>query len=156
AARRLEAGHPDEARETYLMALRAASVAGRLAADTLRPAAEAAGHAPRPDHAPRAVDRLVTGLAIRFTEGYAASAETLKAALRALCAEAPRDVRDVRWPGFARRIALDLFDADTCRVLVTRGVELARERGALGVLPHALDFLGLWYAVDGRLDAAER
>ena len=69
AARQLETVNPELARDTYLEVLQAASVAGRFAPDMLRPAAEAARNAPPPDGAPRAVDLLVEGLAVRFTDG---------------------------------------------------------------------------------------
>ena len=52
-------------------------------------------------------------------------------------------------------IVFELFDEETCRALVTRSVELARERGALGVLPHALDFLAVLRCFEGELDGAE-
>jgi hypothetical protein len=155
AARRLEAQKPELARDTCLLALRAASIGGRLAGDMLTRAAEAAGNAAQPEHAPRPTDLLVAGLAVRFTNGYAASAQLLKRALRALRDEDGRGEHDVRWPGFARRVAFDLFDEETCRALITRSVELARERGALGLLPHALDFMALLCCVEGDLDGSE-
>ena len=78
AASQLEPLDPARARETYLEALRAASVTGRLG-DGARAAAEAASRAPSPEGVPRAVDLLLEGVAVRFTDGYAASAPTLKA-----------------------------------------------------------------------------
>ena len=95
---------------------------------------------------------LNTGLAIRFSDGFLASVEPLKRALAALLDD---DARYPRWPGFARRIAFDLFDLETGRALATRSVELARERGALGVLPHALELLALFPTFEGHLDRAE-
>ena len=73
AARQLEPLDPTLARETHLEALRAASIAGRLGVGA-RGAAEAARRAPSPQGPPRAVDLLLEGLAVRFTDGYAASA----------------------------------------------------------------------------------
>ena len=120
----------------------------------LRYAAESAGGAPQPQGAPRPIDLLVAALAVRFTDGYVASAELVKNALRALRDEAGTGTQDVRWPGFARRLAFDMFDMETLRVLVGRSVELARERGALGVLPLALDFMAVLRTFEGDLDAA--
>ena len=57
-------------------------------------------------------------------------------------------------PGIARRVALDLLDDETWHDLATRSVELAARRGALGVLPLALDFLALVRIFEGELNAA--
>ena len=152
AASRLESVNPDLARDTYLKVLQAGSVAGRFAPHLVRSGAEAARNAPPPDGAPRAVDLLVAGLAVRFTDGHLASAGPLKRAVDALRDEG---VQSVRWPVFARRIAFDLFDLEACRALATPGVELARRRGALGLLPHALELLSLTRIFAGDLDGAE-
>jgi DNA-binding CsgD family transcriptional regulator len=155
AAQRFEPRNPQLARNTYLQALQSASVGGRFATDVLRRAAESAGGAPQPQGAPRPVDLLVAALAVRFTDGYVAGAELVKDALRALRDEAGAGGQDVRWPGFARRLAFDMFDIEALRILVGRSVEIARERGALGVLPKALDFMALLRTFEGDLDAAE-
>jgi DNA-binding CsgD family transcriptional regulator len=155
AARRLESIDPVLARDTYLEAIRAGRVAGRLGNDMLRRAAVAARSAPPPSGDPRAADLLLEGLAVRFTEGYAASAPLHQRALRAFRDEDGRAEQDVRWPGFARAVALDLFDDDSCHALCTRSVQLARERGALGVLPLALEYLATIRALEGDLDAAK-
>ena len=47
---------------------------------------------------------------------------------------------DVRWPWIARRVAPDLFDDDTWHALATRNVQIARDAGALAVLPLALNY----------------
>lgn len=154
AARRFESLDAELARNTYLQALQSASVGGRFATDILRHSAVAAAGVPQPQHSPRSVDLLVAALAVRFTDGYVASAELVKGALGALRNEACGASLDVRWPWFARRLALDMFDLETLRVLVNRSVELARERGALGVLPLALDFMALTRIFEGDLDTA--
>jgi ATP/maltotriose-dependent transcriptional regulator MalT len=153
AATQLESLDPDLARETYLEALRAASIAGRLGGGVEGPA-KAARRAPPPAGAPRAVDLLVDGLAVRFTDGYAASAPILKRALRAVCAEEDRATRDARWPWLARRVAADLFDDETWHALATRHVQIARDTGALGVLPLALNYLATIRVFEGNLDDA--
>ena len=154
AARRLEAVEPRIARETYLEALQAASIGGRFSEATLRRTAEAARNAPAPGDATSADDLLLAGLAIRFTDGYAASAVALKRALGAARDQDPRIVQDVRWPGIARRIAPDLFDDDAWHDLATRSAQLARDRGALGVLPLALNNLATLRTFEGDLKAA--
>ena len=151
AAARLEAFDPKGARKTYLAALFAACF---VSEETLRRAAEAARNAPRPGIAPSPDDLMLDGLAIRFTDGYAAGASLIKQALHAYRDQDPTTVEDVRWPGIARRIAPDMLDDDTWHDLVTRSVELARERGALGVLPLALSNLAFVRIFAGELDAA--
>ena len=59
--------------------------------------ARAALQAPRVSDEPRAVDLLVDGLAVRFTDGYAASAPALKRALTALREEGEQEGVSVRW-----------------------------------------------------------
>src|SRR5262249_11994504 len=61
---------------------------------------------------------------------------------------------DVRWPGFARRVAPDLFDDEAWHILATRSVQLARDKGALGVLPIALNNLAALRCFEGDLEAA--
>jgi DNA-binding CsgD family transcriptional regulator len=153
AARQLEPLDPDLARETYLEALRAASIAGRLGGGA-RAAAEAAGRAPSPEGVPRAVDLLLDGLAARFTAGYAASAPALKRALSAVRDQGGRPGQDVRWPWTARRVAPDLFDDGTWLALATRNVQIARDVGALAVLPLALNYLATMHIFEGNLEAA--
>ena len=153
AARRLESLDPGLARETYLEALRAASVAGRLGGG-VSAAAKAARNAPARPGSRRATDLLLDGLAIRFTDGYAASASSLKRALVAVRDEGRRPGQDVRWPWIARRVAPDLFDDDTWHALATRNVQIAREAGALAVLPLALNLHALLRCFEGELEAA--
>jgi DNA-binding CsgD family transcriptional regulator len=154
AARQLELVEPALARETYLEALRAASVGSRFSREILRNVAEAARCAPR-SSAPRAVDLLVEGLAVRFTDGYVASVPILQQALSAVRDEGRTKDRDVRWPWLARRVAPDLFDDETFHLTATRSLELARERGALGVLPMALHVLAIFRTLEGELAEAE-
>jgi DNA-binding CsgD family transcriptional regulator len=153
AARQLEPLDPALARETYLEALRAASITGRLGGGA-RGAAGAAYLAPSPEGVPRAVDLLLEGLALRFTEGYAASAPALKRALAAVREQGERPGQDVRWPWSARRVAPDLFDDDTWHALATRNVQIARDAGALAVLPLAVNYLAVMRIYEGNLDAA--
>ena len=154
-ARKLESIEPALARETYLEALRAGSIGGRLDGERLRrAAAEAARDAP-PSTTPRAADLVLTALAVRFTDGYVAGAELLKQGLRAVRDEDGRVEQDVRSPGFVRMLGLDLFDDETSDALAVRGVELAREKGALGVLSLALHYLSTLRSLEGELDAAQ-
>ena len=153
AARQLELLDASLSRDAYLAALRAASVAGRLGPGTLE-VARAALKAPRAPDELRGVDRLVDGLAVRFTDGYAASASALKRALAAVREEGERKAVSVRWPWFARRVAAELFADDTWHYLTTRSVQVARENGALAVLPLALNHLAHVRCLEGDLYGA--
>jgi DNA-binding CsgD family transcriptional regulator len=72
-------------------------------------------------------------VACRFAEGYVAGVSPLRRAL-----EAVQEEEDIRWLWLACRIASDLWDDDTWEELARRHVRVARETGALAVLPIAL------------------
>ena len=153
AAKRLESLDAATARETYLEALWAASVAGRFGGGVLD-AAEAARAAPPAPEPPRSTDLLVDGLAVRFTEGYAAGAPILKRALGVVRDEAGRDEQDMLGQWMAARVAVELFDDETWNLLATRHVQIARDTGALSVLPATLNYLAGMRIAEGNLDAA--
>jgi DNA-binding CsgD family transcriptional regulator len=135
AARRLEPLDAALARETYLEAIAAALFAGRLGkGPDVHEVAEAARDASR-GHAVGAADRLLAALVSRFTEGYPASVQPLSHVLHAF-GEA-----DPRWLWLACRLAQDLWDDELWNTLATRGVRIARETGALQLLPNALNYL---------------
>jgi DNA-binding CsgD family transcriptional regulator len=139
AAKRLEPLDTRSARDTYLEAFAAAQFAGQLANDgDVYKVATAARAAPPAPTAPNGADLLLDGLALRFTDGYAAGAPMLKQALAAFCDEdAPAEER-LRWIWLPCLTAVDLWDDEAGAVLATRNVKLAREAGALAVLPLAL------------------
>jgi DNA-binding CsgD family transcriptional regulator len=140
AARRLDPLDPAMARETYLEAIAAAMFAGRLGTGPdEREVAEAARASNRVP-ALGAADLLLDALVTRFTEGYAASVAPLSRALRAF-GEPDGGGEDRRWLWLACRLAQDLWDDELWHVLATRGVRLARETGALHLLPNALNYL---------------
>ena len=153
AAKQLEPLDVPLSRHAYLSAIRVATVGGRLGPGT-REVARTALEAPHVHGEPRAVDLLVDGLAIRFTDGYAAGASTLGRALRALCEEGAREGVSVRWPWFGRRVAPELFADDIWHYLTTRSVELTREAGALVALQVALTHLAHVRCLEGDLDGA--
>jgi DNA-binding CsgD family transcriptional regulator len=130
AAERLAPLDAGLARETYLEALEAVTFAGLRAGDgVLRAAARAVPPAPG---SPRSIDLLLDGLATRFTEGYAAAVPLLRQALQAVSRE-----DTLRWIVLAARTAPDLWDDEVWHELGTRAVRLAREAGALSLLPIA-------------------
>jgi DNA-binding CsgD family transcriptional regulator len=140
AARRLDPLDAAMARETYLEAIAAAMFAGRLGTGPdEREVAEAACASNRMP-ALGAADLLLDALVTRFTEGYKASVAPLSRALRAF-GEPDGGGKDRRWLWLACRLAQELWDDELWYVLATRGVHLARETGALHLLPNALNYL---------------
>jgi DNA-binding CsgD family transcriptional regulator len=155
AARRLEPLDAEMARETHLEAIVAAMFAGRLGADPgVRETAEAAQAGPEPPEAPRAVDLLLDALAKRFTDGYAAALSPLRTALDAFRAVEGSTSDDVRWLWLACRLAQDLWDDELWHVLATRGLSMARETGALSVLPIAATYRASLHVHEGEFAAA--
>jgi DNA-binding CsgD family transcriptional regulator len=155
AAQDLEAIDPNLARATYLEALSAAMFAGRLApGGGVTEISEAALAGPPPPQPPRPSDLLLQGLAVRFTDGYAAGAPILKEALRAFARETVLPPEEARWLWFASWIALYLWDDEAWTVLSTRHLDLVREAGALTALPFVLTNRSSVYAFFGELDEA--
>ncbi len=150
AARRLEPVDAAMARETHLETLSAAIFAGRLGGQPgIRDAAEAARAAPPAAQPPREIDLLLDGLATRFTEGYPAGVAPLRDALAAF-----RSADDVRWLWLACRLAQDLWDDELWYELATRALRVARETGALRVLPIAATFRAALHICMGQFGAA--
>ena len=143
------------ARETYLEALSAAAYAGLFATSGgLWQAAEAARAAPAASQPPSAPDLLLDGLALLITQGHAAAAPTLKRALSAFTSEDISGEEALRWLWLASATAVRLWDDESWDLLSTRQVELAREAGALGVLPLALNQRAGLHLHEGDLAAA--
>ena len=139
AAVRLEQLDSRLARDTYLEALRAGWFAAHLASGTsLWDVAEVARAAPAPAPPLRPPDLLLKGLALRYTDGYAAGAPMLKQAVAAFRRPDLSGEEGLRWLWFASSTALDLFDDEACDALTSRFVQLARDTGALATLPMAL------------------
>jgi DNA-binding CsgD family transcriptional regulator len=141
AAKRLESLDATLARETYLDAFSAAIFAGRLAQGVgAREVAESVLAAeweasPRP---PRAADLLLDGLALLATEGYTAGVPTLKQGLAAFRDEAMSEEHALRWLWLANHTARALGDDAGWNEFTARQERLARESGALSLLPLAL------------------
>jgi len=127
------------ARETYLEAFTAAVIVGRLShGGDVWEVARAARAAPAPSAPLRAHDLLLDGLALLVTEGRAAATPILKQALNAFRSEDTSPDGGLRWLWLAGRVAQDLWDDESWEVLCTHHVRLARQAGALTVLPIAL------------------
>ena len=153
AAKRLRSLDPGCARGAHLEALYAASVAGRLGPGMAK-AAKAARAAPPPPGPPQAVDLLLDGLAVRFTDGYGTSAPTLKRAVTAVQVEELRFEANMRPPWLAARAAADLFDDESWHALASSAARFVRDTGALGWIPSVLTYLADLHVLEGKLDAA--
>ena len=140
AARQFEPLDPQLARETYLDALAAATFAGRLAlGGGMREVAEAARMAPPPPGPTRGPDLLLDGLALVICEGYPAGAPVLRRAVSAFRGTDVSREEGLRWLWLACRAALIVWDYASFDVLSDRQVTLARDAGALIMLPIAFN-----------------
>jgi DNA-binding CsgD family transcriptional regulator len=144
------------ARDTYLEAIRAGWFAAHLAGGaTLREVAQAARAAPAPVAPVRAPDLLLDGLAVRYTDGYQAGAPILNKALHAFRTPDMSTEEELRWIWFAvSTAAADLLDDEAWDALASRFVALARDRGALAMLPMALTIQIIFQILAGDLAAA--
>ena len=161
AATRLEALDPAQARETYLEALGAAMYSGRVNADSgVRAVAEAARAAPAAPAPARAIDLMLDGLARRCTEGPSAGVPMLRLALGAVRSEALDGHAEImRWllltPIVQSMAVFELWDDEAFHALATRAVQLARETGALALLPVALVYRSGVHLFGGELAEAD-
>ena len=155
AAKRLEPLNAELARETYLEALAAAIFAGRLGGRSgIREVAEAVRAAPSAPQPARTIDLLLDGLASRFTDGYAAGLPQLRQALHAVSRDQGHSEDDLRWLWLACRIAPDLWEDETWHELATRQLQLARDAGALSLLPLAATYRAGVHVHAGQFAAA--
>jgi DNA-binding CsgD family transcriptional regulator len=139
AASRLEPLDACLAREAYRDALTAALTAGRLATgDGMLQAAKAAWGAPQVPEPERATDLLLDGLVVLTIEGHAAGMPMMKRALSAFRNEEASAEKALHWLPLVCRMSRDAWDDDSWYVLSARLIELARQAGALTVLPAAL------------------
>ena len=140
AARQFEPLDPRLARETYLDALAAATFAGRLAlGGGMREVAEAARMAPPPPGPARGPDLLLDGISLVICEGYPAGAPVLRRAVSAFRGADVSREEGLRWLWLACRAALIVWDYDSFEMLSDRQITLARDAGALIMLPIAFN-----------------
>ncbi|MEU9336597.1 AAA family ATPase [Streptomyces sp. NPDC048290] len=138
AAERLRPYDSALAGQTYRDAIYAALTAGRLATGGVRDVAEAVLSGPdRVDTASRE-GLLLTGLARVVTEDYAAGAPLLLKAVAAFGAEPLTREDGLGWLPLVCRMAHGTWDFAAWSELSARLVDLARDHGALAVLPSAL------------------
>ena len=161
AARGLEALEPASARETYLEALGSAMYAGRVDADSgVMEVAEAARAAPAAPHPPRSIDLVLDGLALRCAHGPSAGVPALRLALQSVTNETLNGHAEImRWllltPIVQSMTVFELWDDDAFHALASRAVQLARDTGALALLPVALVYRSGVHLFSGEFVAAE-
>jgi len=133
---------PRLARSTLLEALEAAMLAGRLARGGGLPevaaAARATPRAPDADHTAGVDDLLLDAFATRAAVDYATSIPLMREAVAALRQGTLPVEEGLRRLGLGCYAAGDLFDDESYSAFAARWAELAREAGALNVLPRAL------------------
>jgi DNA-binding CsgD family transcriptional regulator len=142
AAKRLEPLDAALARGAYLDAFSAALLAGHLAQGgdvrEIALAVLSAGCGLSAGSSAPASDLLLDGIVVLAANGYAAGAASLKRALEALRAESAPGDGALRWLWLGCRIAEALGDDESWDTLTVRQVRLARDTGALSLLPTAL------------------
>ncbi len=135
AAKALEPLDPQLARETYLDAWSSALFAGRFATSaSMHEVSREARAARRPAERQRPSDLLLDGFATAFTDGRSPAAPLLDQAATSFAGSDVSIEEVLRWGWLATAAAVMVWDYDTCLAVATRGVELAREAGALTVL----------------------
>jgi DNA-binding CsgD family transcriptional regulator len=150
AAKALEPLDLRLARETYLDAWSSALFAGQLAgATSLHEVSDDARAAPRPAGRQRPSDLLLDGFALSFTDGRAEAAPVLGRAATGFAGKDASVEEILRWGWLATAAAVMAWDYDTCLAVSNRGVELAREAGALTVLAVSVNVLAQALALGG-------
>jgi DNA-binding CsgD family transcriptional regulator len=138
AAKRLEAVDPKVARETYLIAWRAANLAGQ--GDVALEICRAIRALPQAPGSPRPLDTLLDAVAMLTIDGRAAATPVVQRAAKALAEIPVEDV--IRWGSPAAATAAS-WDVEGWRALNERHVRLIRDAGALAQLPLRLIALAI-------------
>jgi DNA-binding CsgD family transcriptional regulator len=155
AARELESLDPELARATYLDALTAALFAGRLASGgSAVEVSKAALGGPRPPQRPRALDLLLDGLALLTIDGPSIAVPVLKRAVSAFREQTSPTEEVIRWFWLAGRVAAFVWDYEGWDALTERQIQVARDVGALAMLPLALITRAEVHMFAGELAAA--
>ncbi|MCK0174980.1 AAA family ATPase [Mycolicibacterium sp. F2034L] len=148
-AGRLEALDPRLAAETHLDAISAAMYVGRLGGPDLARTTAAAARTPVDSSRP--VDLVVTALACRLTEGNATAAGAMRAAVDAI---GPDDWLWQAYPLAHEVLANELWDDVAVHRLAQTAVRIAKQTGALSVLPAALTSRAGVHVTAGEFTAA--
>jgi DNA-binding CsgD family transcriptional regulator len=158
AAKRLERLDPALSRRTYSDAWGAAMFAGHLAepGGDLLEVSKAARAGPRPDVPLRPFGRILEGLLVLVTDGRTAAEPMLRDALSTLLAS---DLPAENWlhhGALAGTAAAAIWDLRSWSAVNDRLATLARELGALGVLPTALSGMAVVATWRGDFESATR
>ena len=137
AARRMEAAGETAARDLYLDALAAGLFVGLLA-DEVGVREVAAAARTTPPSSDRAADLLLDSMSLLVTDGFAAGVPSMGRALTAWRTDEVSTASALRWLWLASHAAHDVWDDESWDVLSARHLLLARQAGALAVLPIAL------------------
>ncbi|MDQ1031176.1 DNA-binding CsgD family transcriptional regulator [Streptomyces umbrinus] len=138
AAKRLQPYDSALAGQTYRDAVYAALTAGRLATGGVRDVAEAVLATPEHVDSASREDRLLTGLARVIVEGYSVGTPTLMDAVAEFRSEKLSREYGLGWLPLVCRTAHNIWDFAAWSELSAELVDLARDNGALAVLPSAL------------------
>lgn len=153
AAKRMEPLSEGTARDIYLDALAAGLLVGRLAGEVGAREVGAAARA-APPSTDRPADLLLDGMALLMTDGYTEGVPPVQRALNAWRTDEVSTPDALRWLWLATHAAHDIWDDESWEVFCTRHLRLARQAGALSVLPIALSSrMGLHFFA-GELAAA--
>jgi ATP/maltotriose-dependent transcriptional regulator MalT len=135
AARRLHAVDPALSRDTYLDAMEAAFLSGRLASGTgLLDVARAARDAPKP-HRRRLSDLVLDGFVAHLLDGYATGLPILR---RAVDAAVDGSIPPAEHQFLVAVAATHIWDDQGLEVITARHVRHTRATGAMTQLPLAL------------------
>ncbi|MFF7529391.1 AAA family ATPase [Streptomyces bobili] len=137
AAKRLQPYDSALAGQTYRDAIYAALTAGRLATGGVRDVAEAVLATPEHVDSGRE-ERLLTGLAQVIVEGYSVGTPILMDAVAEFRSEKLSREYGLGWLPLVCRTAHNIWDFAAWSELSAELVDLARDNGALAVLPSAL------------------
>ncbi|MGS2617134.1 ATP-binding protein [Micromonospora sp. LZ34] len=150
------------ARDTLLEAVGAAIFAGRLSEGAgQREVAEAVRAGPSPPTPPRTVDVLLDSMAGLIIDRCASTVDALRRALDIVRQEQRSGATDAdrRWLWLAFRVipeplAPEMWDDDAWHEMASAAVRIARETGALSVLPMALTYKAGFHVHAGEFDTA--
>ena len=153
AAKTLEPLDLQLARETYLDAWSSALFAGTFAGTaSMSEVSREARAARRPAGPPHSSDLLLDGFATAFTDGRAAAAPLLGQAAGRFAGSDVSTEEVLRWGWLATAAAVMVWDYETCLAVATRGVQLAREAGALPVLAVSVNVMAQAVALGGEFE----
>jgi DNA-binding CsgD family transcriptional regulator len=120
----------------------------------MREVAEAARMAPPPPGPARGPDLLLDGMSLAICEDYPAGAPVLRRAVSAFRGTDVSRAEGLRWLWLACRAALIVWDYASFDVLSDRQVTLARDAGALIMLPIAFNMRSTAYLYAGEFTPA--